>query len=70
MMIRIDDKIWCTPAVYAKERLIPVKTISAWITRDLIEYKKYPQLNNLVLVKRGSEIVREYGKVKKKKKIQ
>lgn len=67
MIITIDTDIWATQKKYANELRIEVNVVTNWIKREKIEFIKYPELN-LILVKRGSEHIREYISPKPKKK--
>lgn len=61
-IIRIDTAVWATASAYAKEIGEKVSTVSAWVARNQIVHKRYHELNDLVMVKRGSEKVRDYKK--------
>jgi hypothetical protein len=57
----IDFKVWYTIGQYAELKGQSYQTIYAWVKRGVIEYKVYPELNDVILVKKDSESARPYN---------
>lgn len=48
--IIIDPNQEMTQADYAKYVGVDIKTVSAWVRRNKVKFRRIPELNNLVLI--------------------
>jgi hypothetical protein len=57
--ISLDYTKWTTPKKYAEEIGVQPSIVHTWIHRGSITFERYPELNDFIVVKRGSETVKK-----------
>lgn len=48
--IVIDPNKEITQSEYAKLKGVPIQTVSAWVRRNKVKFRRIAELNNLVLI--------------------